>query len=102
VANTATPDLILSDVVRAFPNGTEARRDEPHRLGDYFVNVRVLPGRPEDPSAFRVLFHRRPDAGRFWKDFMAQLLGAIRGTSATTTLDSRGDEEPLPITRSGP
>jgi hypothetical protein len=90
------PDATLFDVVRAFPAGTEARSIEPHRLGDYFASVRLLPGPPGASSAFRMLFHRRPDAGRYWKDFMVKMLDAARraAPNVTTTLEYRGDELP--------
>jgi hypothetical protein len=95
LAERITPDATFVNVVRAFPGGTETKSDERHRLGDYFEDVRLLPGLPEDLSAFRILFHRRPTAGRFWKDLMVKLLQAARGASpnATTTLDYRGDQE---------
>jgi hypothetical protein len=90
-----SPDMTLVDEVRACPDGFEVRSREPHRLGDYFESVRVLPTTPQTPAAFGLLFQRRPDAGRFWKDFMARLLEGIRNEAeATTTLSYRGDEEP--------
>jgi hypothetical protein len=90
-----SPDTILVDEVSAYPDGFEARSREPHRLGDYFESVRVLPAAGQAPATFGLLFQRRPNAGRFWKDFMARLLQSIRNEAeATTTLSYRGDEEP--------
>jgi len=90
------PDAIFEDAVRPSRGGQTASAVEHHRLGDYFAEVRQLPGAPSDPASFRVLFHRRPDAGRYWKDLMLRVLQAIRqaADSTTTTLEFRCDEEP--------
>jgi hypothetical protein len=92
------PDKVFDSVRRAWPNGVESKQVESHRLGDYFESVRLLPGSPESSSTFRLLFHRRADAGRFWKDLMVQILRSLReaSTDATTTLDYKGDEKKAP------
>jgi hypothetical protein len=89
-------DATFLDEVRAHPEGQEVCSVQPHRLGDYFASVRILPGRPESTSSFRILFERRPDAGRYWKDLMARILQQVRAAApeTTTTLEYRGDEEP--------
>jgi hypothetical protein len=88
-------DTTLEDVIRAYAGGVETQRIEQHRLGNYFEDIRILPGTPDEPSVFRVLFHRRPDAGRFWKDLMARILVSLRQCSSdvATTLDYKGDED---------
>src|SRR5438067_9440572 len=63
-------DRVLTDTVRVTPNGVEQVQAVRHRLGDYFAAIRVLPDAQADPAAFRLVFQRRPDAGRFWKDLM--------------------------------
>ncbi|MGL4553491.1 MAG: hypothetical protein ACRC33_20180 [Gemmataceae bacterium] len=90
------PDRVLVDEVRALPGGVESVRREPHRLGDYFESVRTLPPVEKTPTSFRLLFHRRPAAPRFWKDFMVRVLQEVReGAAGTTaTLEYRGDEAP--------
>jgi hypothetical protein len=97
------PDYTITELVRAFPGGAESRRVDRHRLGDYFADVRLLPGPPDEPSAFRMVFQRLPDAGRYWKDLMARVLGAVREAAgtATTTLDYRGEENPLEASGGG-
>jgi hypothetical protein len=88
------PDATIIEETRAFPDGRETVTEQPHRVGDYFSSVRVLPGNGP-PASFRLLFHRRPDAGRFWKDLMVRLLQRARGTAETApTLEYRGDQEP--------
>lgn len=86
-------DTTIVDEIRPVAENDEAIRQS-HRLGDYFESVRVFSG--DAPESFRVLFQRRRDAGRFWKDFMARLLQTIRTSAApaTTRLESAGDEKP--------
>jgi hypothetical protein len=91
-----TQEAVFVDEARAFPAGMEVRSREPHRLGDYFESVQVLPSAEPAPTSFRLLFHRRPTARRFWKDLMARILQKVREEAADTTtrLEYRGDEEP--------
>lgn len=92
-------DRVLTDTVRVISNGVEQQHVEPHRLGDYFANIHLLPSPVDIPTSFRLVFQRRSDAGRFWKDLMVSILQEIEkkleGTSIT--LDYKGDEEPLTI-----
>jgi hypothetical protein len=99
LAAEITPEATFVDEVRAFPEGTEALRHEPHRLGDYFESVQVWPSAEAGAMAFRLLFRRRPDAGRYWKDLVARVLQQVRDKAAqtTTTLEYRGDEEPTAL-----
>ncbi len=95
LSHEITPNTTIVDDVRYPCRSAEPIR-EPHRLGDYFESVRVLPGAHPEPASFRVLFHRRVGAGRFWKDIMVRLLQRIRSEAApaTTTLEYRGDQDP--------
>jgi hypothetical protein len=88
-------DQNLVDVVRAYPDGGEARWLDPHSLGEYFEAIRLLPARPDTPSAFRLVFYRRPDSGRFWKDLMARILQQLRelAPGAVCTRDSSHEQE---------
>ncbi len=94
-----TQEAVFLDEVRACPAGIEVRSREPHRLGDYFESVQVLPPAEPSPTSFRLLFRRRPTAQRFWKDLMARILQKVRDEAAETTtrLEYRGDEEPKPL-----
>ena len=93
--NAITPEATFEDEVRAFPDGIETLRRKSHRLGDYFESVQVLPSAGHESMSFRILFRRRPSAGRFWKDLMVRVLQKVRLESdATTALEYRGDEEP--------
>jgi hypothetical protein len=88
--------------VSAGPSGSaESGQIQPHRLGDYFAAIRLLPGPVEDPAALRILFHRRQDVGRYWKDLMAYILQDIRemARSATIAIDYKGNEEPVSVVK---
>ncbi len=93
LADETSADAVFVDEVRAFPGGMETRWQEPHRIGDYFETVQVLPPGPGGTS-FRLLFRRRPDAGPFWKDLMAWVLRERGAPGVTTSLLYRGDTEP--------
>ncbi|HEV8059267.1 MAG TPA: hypothetical protein VGP68_05320, partial [Gemmataceae bacterium] len=88
---------ILTDTVRANPNGVEQIRTARHRLGDYFAAIRILPDAQANPESFRVVFQRRTEAGRFWKDLMVNILQEIENSpeKASVMLDSKGELEPV-------
>src|SRR5262245_60743890 len=67
----------LTDTVRTQPNGVEQVQEVEHRLSDYFADIRVLPDAHAKAETFRLVFHGKPEAGRFWKDLMANLLEEI-------------------------
>ena len=85
-------DRVLMDTVRLIPNGVEQVQTARHRLGDYFAAIRMLPDSQANPASFRLVFHRRPEAGRFWKDLMVNILQEIETTPQKTSidLDSKG------------
>ena len=87
-------DRVLTDTVRVIPNGVEQVQTVPHRLGDYFASIRML---PDSQVTFRLIFQRRPEADRFWKDLMVNILQEIEATpqKATIELDSKGENEPV-------
>ena len=90
-------ERVLTDTVRATPNGVEQLQTVGHRLGDYFADIRMLPDSQASPASFRLVFHRRPEAGRFWKDLMVNILQEIEATpqKASIDLDSKGEMEPI-------
>src|SRR5260370_32231669 len=90
-------DRVLTDTVRVIPNGVEQVQTVGHRLGDYFASIRTLPGAQANSASFRLVFHKRPDAGRFWKDLMVNILQEIETApqKATIELDSKGEKEPI-------
>src|SRR5262249_49322602 len=61
-------DRVLADTARVTPNGVTQVQTVPHRLGDYFAAIRILPDSRADSTSFLLEFHKRPEAGRFWKD----------------------------------
>jgi hypothetical protein len=92
-------DRVFTDTVRTAPDGVEQVRQVPHRLGDYFAAIHILPG-PGTSSSFRLVFRRLPQAGRFWKDLVVNVLEEIKAApeAASVVLDYKGDEAPLPAT----
>jgi hypothetical protein len=89
-----TAETVFVDDIRAFPAGVACSNRESHRLGDYFESVQVLASGEESPMSFRLLFHRRPEAARYWKDLMVRILQEVRDAAAQATLEYRGDQDP--------
>jgi hypothetical protein len=83
-------DAIHTDTV----TGGGKTAEVSHRIGDYFEDILVLPRVGEDARALRLVFHRRPDAGRSWKDLMVRIVRAVeqRDPSPSVVLAYRGDE----------
>jgi hypothetical protein len=90
-------ERVWTDTARATPDGVERVQNVPHRLGDYFAAIRLLPDAQADPASFRLVFQRRPDAGRFWKDLMVNILQEIETgpQPASIALDAKGEVEPM-------
>jgi hypothetical protein len=57
----------------------------------------MLPDSQANPASFRLVFHMWPEAGRFWKDLMVNVLQEIETTprKASIDLDSKGETEPI-------
>jgi hypothetical protein len=93
-------DRVSEDVARTAPGGVENRQVVPHRLGDYFAAIRLLPV-AGDTASWRLVFERRPDAGRFWKDLMVNIVRQAEKAAETTAiaLDYKGDNPPAELAR---
>jgi hypothetical protein len=93
-------DRALTDTVRTTPNGVEQVQAVQHRLGDYFAAIRILPDSQASPASFRLVFHRRPEAGRFWKDLMVNVLREIETTTQKTAIElvSKGEMASVSLT----
>src|SRR6266481_8969507 len=90
-------DAVVQDLVRSREDGAERRQVKAHRLGDYFADIRVLPLPGNGTTAFRLVFQRLPNAGRFWKDLMVNIIEVLQSAPETSsiTLDYKGDKAPL-------
>jgi hypothetical protein len=90
-------DRVWTDTVRVTPAGVEQVQTVRHRLGDYFAAIRMLPDPSANPASFRLVLRRRPDAGRFWKDLMVNILQEIETTpqKVSIKLESKGEMEPI-------
>jgi hypothetical protein len=97
LAGRIDPDRVWTDTISSSPNGVPHLQTERHRLGDYFADVLLLPAPTPSPSSFRLVFHRRPEAGRYWKDLMVNVLQEIEAAPqpASITLDGKGDQAPV-------
>jgi hypothetical protein len=86
-------DRVLTDTVRVTPNGVELVQTVQNLLSDYFADIRMLPDSQATPVSFRLVFHRRPNAGRFWKDLIVNILQEIETSDqiASIDLDSNGE-----------
>ncbi len=88
----------MIDTVRTAPAGIEHVQAVPHRLGDYFVAIRVSREPGANAGSFRLRFELRSDAGRFWRDLMVNLLQEIEAApqSPSVVLDSKGEPHTAP------
>ena len=93
-------ERVVTDTVRVTPNGVEQVQTVRHRFGDYFADIRMLPDSQSNPASFRLVFHRRPEAGRFWKDLMVNILQEIESTPQKASIDLESKGEIGPISRS--
>ena len=95
LATRIDADRIWSDAARTGTGGVDQVQTVRHRLGDYFSAIRVLPDSEANPTAFQLVFQRRPEAGRFWKDLMVNILQEIEATpqKASICLESKGSAE---------
>ncbi|HVS37267.1 MAG TPA: hypothetical protein VMS17_17025 [Gemmataceae bacterium] len=103
VSSRIALDRVLTDAIRVAPNGVEQTQTVPHRLGDYFAAIGLLPDSPANPTSFRLVFHKRPEAGRFWKDLMVNILQETETApqKASISLDAKGETEPISCSASG-
>jgi hypothetical protein len=96
-------DRVFTDTVRVTPDGVEQVQTVRHRLGDYFDSIRTLPDAQANPASFRLVFQRRPEAGRYWKDLMVNILQEIETApqKGSIELDSKGEMEPSSTSKRG-
>src|SRR5262245_57012324 len=86
-------ERILTDTLRVTPDGVEQVQVVRHRLGDYFADIRLLPDAQTPCASFKLIFQKRPEAGRFWKDLMVNILQEIKAgpREALVELDAKGE-----------
>ena len=89
-------DRVMVDEVVTTPNGVEQAQTVRHRLGDYFADIRIPHGAASDSRSIRLVFQKRHEAGRFWKDLMVNVLREIEATpeKAAIELEWKGETEP--------
>jgi hypothetical protein len=89
-------DRVWVQTIRTMSGGVEDEKSVPHRLGDYFTAIRTLTGSQNNSASFLLVFQRRPDAGRFWKDLMVNVLQEIETSPErpVIALESKGERDP--------
>jgi hypothetical protein len=62
-----------------------------------FAAIRMLPDSQAKGASFQLVFRRQPEARRFWKDLVVNILQEIETTpqKASIDLDSKGEREPV-------
>jgi hypothetical protein len=90
LASRINLDRVLADTTRVTPTGVEHVQTVQHRLGDYFAGIWTLRDTEGDSASIRLVFQRRPEAGRFWKDLIVNILQEIETAhqKASIELDS--------------
>ena len=73
---------------------SEESCEKSYRIGDFFSDIFALPGLGGDTRALRLVFHRQPRAGRFWKDIMVRVLRSIEnsGPDVAVNMAYKGDD----------
>jgi hypothetical protein len=81
-------DNVFTSVKRATPGGVDTRIVEDHRLGDYFEEIQIVEGSGDSPWSFRLVFHPRKDANRYWRDLLVNILQSIKDSSGGVAVRS--------------
>jgi hypothetical protein len=89
-------DRVMMDTTSVASDGSQCVQRVPYRLGDYFAAIRILPDLDVNSASFRLVFHKRADAGRFWKDLMVNLVQEIEASPHTilVAFDCKGETMP--------
>src|SRR5262245_30296452 len=80
-------DRVCMDDVRVASKGEEQVQTVAHRLHDYFEEIHILPDSQANAASFRLVFHKRPQAARFWKDLMVNILQEIATAPQQVDID---------------
>jgi hypothetical protein len=67
-------DASMIDETVSLQGGREIHQSQEFKFNNYFERLSVLPPTDGNSSSFRLFFHRKPEASRFWKDIMASVL----------------------------
>lgn len=76
------------DIARSFPSGTERRIERHYRLGDIFSDVQLVSNPANDATSFSLVFRLRPDADRYWKDLLVNILQSISHAGSGVSITS--------------
>lgn len=88
VRQRIAPDAELVDT-RVSSEGTETVKC---RISDFFEDIALLPDSEGKADRLRLVFHRHPNAGLFWKDIMVRIVRTLETEwNISATLDYQGD-----------
>lgn len=79
-------DRVSTVVSFSFPGGVERRVERSYRIGDYFDRIEIGNLMSEGRS-FEMVFHVRPDAGRYWKDLIVGILRDMEQAGFETAIN---------------
>ena len=86
--NQIEPDAEIIDTCVS----SEGTNDVHYRIGDFFEEIAIFPHVEKNASRLRLVFHRRADAGPFWKDIMVRIVHSLETEPGNSVaLDHQGD-----------
>jgi hypothetical protein len=90
LSQAARPDATMAVTTVS----SETTQEIAHRLGDYFEEIQILPDWNGNIAAFGLVFHRRGEAGRYWKDLMVRLIRSVEENNppGAVKIIYKGDE----------
>jgi hypothetical protein len=89
-------DRVLVQTIQTWPGTVEHQATVSHRLGDYFSAIHLVPESGNGSTSLLLVFHRRPDAGRYWKDLMVNVLQEIEASSLQPMIELKSTSEKEP------
>src|SRR4051794_2161442 len=89
-------DRVVVQTLQTWPGAVEHRATVSHRLGDYFSAIHLQSESGNGSTSLVLVFQRRPDAGRYWKDLMVNVLQEIQASSLQPVIElkSKSEKEP--------
>ncbi|MSU79997.1 MAG: hypothetical protein EXS16_18145 [Gemmataceae bacterium] len=76
-------------------HSSEGTKNVIYRIGDCFEEIAILADDDESGGSFRLVFHRKPTAERFWKEIMVRIVRSLEvEPRVTVSLEYQGDVLP--------
>ena len=84
--NESALDRVSTVASFSSPGGVDRIVEHSYRIGDYFENIEVG-ALTDDCRSFEIIFHVRPDAGRYWKDLLVGILSVLERAGFETAIN---------------